>query len=133
MLAPSHLPANRHDDLGGKWGVTHGSTHARLWQLFLWWSCKLMGLKEKRNSLSQTLTVNILLLSTPYKYGFDFPFRPFHVISPYTLFTVFLRTSLICYITKQRLSRLLSFVWCVLDCLCGTIGRDCLWLFGSHW
>lgn len=77
----------------GKWGVTHGPTHARLWQLLLWWSCELMGLQVKRNSLSQTLTVNILLLSTPHKYGFDFPFTLFHVFSPYVLFTVFLRTS----------------------------------------
>lgn len=28
MFAPSHLPANRHEDLRGKWGVMHGPTHA---------------------------------------------------------------------------------------------------------
>lgn len=50
---------------GGKWGVTRGPTHARLWQLLLWWSCELMGLQVKRNAASQTLTVNILLLSPP--------------------------------------------------------------------
>lgn len=32
---------------------------------------------------------------------------------------------------KAHLSRLLSFVWYVLDCLHGTMGGDCFWLFGG--
>lgn len=109
MFAPESFACQQAWRLGVKWDITHGPTHARMWQLLLWWSHELMGLQAKRNSLSQTLTANISLLSTPHKQRFDFPFTPFHVISLCVLFTVFPGTTfLICCITKQQLSRSLS-------------------------
>lgn len=47
---PSHLPANRHEDLWGKWGVTYGPTHARLRKLLLWCG-ELIGLRVGKQPL----------------------------------------------------------------------------------
>lgn len=50
QCAPSHLPANRHEDLWGKWGVTYGPTHARLRKLLLWCG-ELIGLQVEKQPL----------------------------------------------------------------------------------
>lgn len=65
----------------GKWGVTHGPTHASLWRLLLWWFEELIGFQVKCGSVSQTLTVNNLLLSVRHtKRGWLSP-SPLFVIS----------------------------------------------------
>lgn len=50
QCASSHLPANRHEDLWGKWGVTYGPTHARLPKLLLWCG-ELIGLQVGKQPL----------------------------------------------------------------------------------
>lgn len=50
QCAPSHLPANRHEDLWGKWGVTYGPTHARLRKPLLWCG-ELIGLQVEKQPL----------------------------------------------------------------------------------
>lgn len=48
-MCPSRLPANRHEDLWGKWGVTCGPTHARLQKLLLWCG-ELIGLQVEKQA-----------------------------------------------------------------------------------
>lgn len=84
----------------GKWGVTHGPTHASLWQLLLWWSCERMALQVKLDYLSQTLTVNIYCCLHHTRRGLTFPSHPF-MLFHLMCYSQTLRTFRICCITKQ--------------------------------
>lgn len=124
-VCPESFACQQSRRLGGGNEVLHTGPHTP------WWSCEPQGLRLKRNLLSQTSTVNILLLFPPSADGFGFV--PFHLIPHICHLVYFLPrwepfNFSLCALQSKRLFRQLSFVCRAPDCLYGTMGEHFLWL-----